>query len=93
MASDITGLGPRCGHKTGDIFTVRHVLAETVPAYIYNHTARAEINYPANSRSLQHAARPGVLRVNFTAAFDTQGADCWDVTLCTLRNNAVSNSG
>ena len=28
MASDITGLGPRCGHKAGDMSAIRHVLLE-----------------------------------------------------------------
>jgi hypothetical protein len=28
MASDITGLGPHCGHKDGDNSTIRHVLLE-----------------------------------------------------------------
>ena len=97
MASDITGLGPRCGHKAGDIFTIRHVLLKQCQPIF---TITLQELESINPRIAAAFNTPHVRRVasdfhiqQRPSTFESKVADSRDAALCALCNSTVTNSG
>jgi hypothetical protein len=97
MASDITGLGPRCGHKAGDIFTIRHVLLKQCQPIFTIILQELESITPRIAAAFNTPHVRGVASdfhiPQRPSTFESKGADCRDAVLCTLYISTVTNSG